>query len=114
MANFQDRYPLNVPGKYYIDAQCTDCDLCRECAPSCITRDDRFGHSYVFKQPETEEEIAMVQSGVFGCPTEGVGEDVDQFDWDVTPIADWNEIARYYDSDVTFELTNPVIPAQRK
>ena len=56
----------------------------------------------------------MVQSGVFGCPTEGVGEDGDQFDWDVTPITDWNEIARYYDSDVTFELTNPVIPAQRK
>ena len=112
MARFQDRYPLNVPGKYYIDAQCTDCDLCRECAPSCITRDDRFGHSYVFKQPETEEEIALVQCGVFGCPTEGVGADGDQFDWDATPITDWNEIARYYDSDVSFELKAPVVPVQ--
>jgi ferredoxin len=112
MAKFQDRYPLNVPGKYYIDAQCTDCDLCRECAPTCITRDDRFGHSYVSKQPETEEEIAMVQFGVEGCPTEGVGKDGDQFDWDTTPITDWNEIARRYHTDVSFELKAPVVSVQ--
>ena len=69
MAIFTDRYPLNVPGKFYIDAQCTDCDLCRECAPNNITRDDRMGHSYVFKQPENQAEVAAIMEGVEGCPT---------------------------------------------
>jgi len=33
MADRAKRYSDNVPGKYYIDDQCTDCDLCRESAP---------------------------------------------------------------------------------
>ncbi|HWN95366.1 MAG TPA: ferredoxin [Methylomirabilota bacterium] len=48
MATFTHRYPLNVSGKYYIDAQCTDCDLCRALAQNNIERDDRTGISYVF------------------------------------------------------------------
>ena len=54
----------------------------------------------------------MVQFGVEGCPTEAVGKDGDQFNWDTTPIADWNEIARRYHTDVSFELKAPVVPIQ--
>jgi ferredoxin len=89
MATFTDRYPRNTPGKYYIDAQCTDCDLCRECAPNNIRRDDEAGHSYVFRQPTTPEEIAACEMGVQGCPTEAVGNDGDRYDWQTTPIRDW-------------------------
>jgi L,D-peptidoglycan transpeptidase YkuD (ErfK/YbiS/YcfS/YnhG family)/ferredoxin len=85
MATFTHRYPLNVPGKYYIDDNCTDCDLCRECAPNNIKRDESTGISYVFKQPTTPEETTGVEHGVAGCPTEAVGNDGDQFDWDTTP-----------------------------
>jgi ferredoxin len=78
MADFFNRYPQNVPGKYYIDHQCTDCDLCRETAPNNIRRNDEGGHSYVFRQPETPEETALCEEGVAGCPTEAVGNDGNQ------------------------------------
>lgn len=110
MAIFEDRYPLNVPGKFYIDAQCTDCDLCREYAPHNITRDDRMGHSYVFKQPETQAEVDAIMEGVKGCPTEAVGDDGDTFDWNTEPITDWNAASARWIAGVTFDLTNPIVP----
>ena len=112
MADFAFRYPLNVPGKFYIDAQCTDCDFCRECAPNNVTRDDRTGYSYVFKQPENEDEVASIMEGVEGCPTEAVGSDGDKFDWSTEPITDWNETAARWNPAVTFEISIPIIPAK--
>ena len=78
MAIFAERYLQNVPGKYYVTDQCTDCDLCREIAPNNIRRNDEGGHSYVYRQPTTPEEIAACEEGVQGCPTEAVGNDGDQ------------------------------------
>src|SRR5205085_12058975 len=49
MADVANRYPENVPGKYYVDNQCIDCDLCRETAPNNFTRNDDGGYSYVYK-----------------------------------------------------------------
>lgn len=103
MPDFSYRYPLNVPGKYYITDQCTDCDLCRQYAPQNIRRDDRTGISYVFKQPTTPEEIAGCEAGVGGCPTEAVGNDGDKHDWDKTPIYDWNEAYAKY-PDIRFDI----------
>ena len=56
MADAAHKYPENVAGKFYVDDQCIDCDLCRETAPANFTRNDDGGHSYVHKQPENEEE----------------------------------------------------------
>jgi len=92
MASFTDRYPRNTPGKYYVDGQCTDCDLCRQCAPNNIRRDDEQGCSYVYRQPETPEEIAGCEEGVFGCPTEAVGNDGDRYDWMIGVSDDWDGI----------------------
>jgi ferredoxin len=54
MANKADKWAQNALGRFYVDQQCIDCDLCRETAPNFFTRNDEGGHSYVFKQPETE------------------------------------------------------------
>jgi ferredoxin len=81
MSQVNSSLPQSIPGKYYITDQCTDCDLCRECAPMNIRRDDQTGRSYVFKQPNTDDEIALVEDGVQGCPTEAVKNDGDKFDW---------------------------------
>jgi len=113
MANFQDRYPLNVPGKYYIDGGCTDCDLCRQSAPNNVRRDDRTGISYIFKQPESEEEVrALEEGGVGGCPTEAVGNNGDKHDWRTEPIYNWN--ALYKKHGIQFELTAPIASALEK
>ena len=81
MANFAERYAQNVPGAYYITEQCTDCDLCRECAPHNIRRYDAGGHAYVFRQPSTPEEVAACEMGVEGCPTQAVGNDGLRHSW---------------------------------
>jgi ferredoxin len=109
MATFTHRYPLNVPGKYYIDMQCTDCDLCRQIAPKNIDRDHRTGYSFVFKQPATPDEIFLLQECVEGCPTDGVGNDGDEFNWESTPIYNWNKkYAR--ERGFQFDLRAPLLP----
>ena len=59
MAEIEDKYEDNVTGKFFVDEQCIDCDLCRETAPSCFTRNDDGGYSFVHKQPDNEEEEEM-------------------------------------------------------
>ncbi len=75
MATLADRYSENVTGKYYVDSQCIDCDLCRETAPANFTRQDDGGYSYVYKQPETPEEEAQAKEAMEGCPVEAIGND---------------------------------------
>ena len=73
MADIANRYPDNVTGKYYVDNQCIDCDLCRETAPNNFTRNDDGGYSYVYKQPENEDEEKQCKEAMEGCPVEAIG-----------------------------------------
>jgi len=75
MANLADKYSENVTGKFYVDTQCIDCDLCRETAPSNFTRQDDGGYSYVYKQPSSPEEEAQCKEAMEGCPVEAIGSD---------------------------------------
>ncbi len=75
MADLENKYEDNKGGKFYVDNQCIDCDLCRETAPDCFTRNDDGGYSYVFKQPESPEEEAQCKEAMEGCPVEAIGED---------------------------------------
>src|SRR4029453_8575773 len=59
MAVRKDRVPENVPGKYYVDAQCIDCDVCRVTAPDNFQRSEDKGYSYLFRQPESPEAVAL-------------------------------------------------------
>ena len=65
----------NVPGAFYVDETCIDCDICRETAPGTFRRDDTEGVSYVWKQPTTPEELALAQEALSGCPTDTIGSD---------------------------------------
>jgi len=73
MADLEDRYADNVKGPFYVDSQCIDCDLCRETAPSNFTRNEDGGYSYVYKQPENDEELALAKEAMEGCPVEAIG-----------------------------------------
>jgi ferredoxin len=75
MADAANKYPENVDGKFYVDDQCIDCDLCRETAPANYKRNDDGGHSYVYKQPESPEEEALCKEAMEGCPVEAIGSD---------------------------------------
>jgi ferredoxin len=75
MADREDKNAENINGKFYVDSQCIDCDLCRETAPANFTRADDEGYSFVFKQPENDEEVAQCREAMEGCPVEAIGED---------------------------------------
>ena len=78
MADRKDRVPETVPGKYYVDTQCIDCDVCRVTAPGNFQRSEDRAYSYVFRQPETAEESAQCQEAMDSCPVEAIGSDGDQ------------------------------------
>jgi ferredoxin len=74
MADIANKYPDNVAGKYYVDNQCIDCDLCRETAPNNFQRNEDGGYSFVIKQPENDEEEAQCKEAKEGCPVEAIGD----------------------------------------
>lgn len=78
MADKTAKYADNVPGVFYVDNTCIDCDACREAAPANFNRNDDGGYSYVDKQPENEEEYQLCIDAMEGCPVEAIGEDGDQ------------------------------------
>lgn len=77
MADRTNRLEENVPGKFYVDDQCIDCDACRETAPDFFRRNDDKGYSYVTKQPESESDEELCREALEGCPVEAIGEDGD-------------------------------------
>ena len=77
MADIANKYEVNVGGKFFVDNQCIDCDLCRETAPDNFKRNDDGGYSFVYKQPENDEEAARCKEAMEGCPVEAIGNNGD-------------------------------------
>jgi ferredoxin len=75
MADKANKYPENVAGKYFVDNQCIDCDLCRETAPNNFMRNEDGGYTFVTKQPATPEEEGQCKEAKEGCPVEAIGDD---------------------------------------
>src|SRR5262245_8740552 len=75
MADKANKYPENAGGKYYVDNQCIDCDLCRETAPDNFKRNEDGGYSIVYKQPTSPDEEARCKEAKEGCPVEAIGDD---------------------------------------
>ncbi len=70
-----NKVALNVPGQWYVDVDCIDCDLCRTTAPDNFLANEDDGYSYVSRQPATEKEIALCQQALEECPVEAIGSD---------------------------------------
>ena len=73
MPNPNAKQPQNVPGRFYVDTNCIDCDVCRDLAQNNFTREDDGGYSYVYKQPTTPQEEALCQEALEVCPVEAIG-----------------------------------------
>jgi ferredoxin len=73
MSNLKDRLPENAPGRYYVDSQCIDCDVCRDIAPDNFARESVKAYSYVYKQPENEKEEELCREAMESCPVEAIG-----------------------------------------
>ncbi len=75
MADIHQKVAENVAGRFYVDATCIDCDLCRETAPAHFARQDRDGYSYVARQPDGPAEEAACAAALDECPVEAIGRD---------------------------------------
>ena len=65
------RLETNVPGDFFVDSTCIDCDACRIFAPAVFQ--DAGAQSAVYHQPETDEELLAAQRALISCPTASIG-----------------------------------------
>jgi glyoxylase-like metal-dependent hydrolase (beta-lactamase superfamily II)/ferredoxin len=71
MASIQKLLPENVPGDFFVDSTCIDCDACRQLAPA--TFRDEGDYSIVYQQPQTEDESRLALMALVACPTGSIG-----------------------------------------
>jgi len=87
MADPRERLPENVPGRFFVDSTCIDCDTCRQIAPATFGKTGDF--SFVQLQPRDDVETRAALRALVACPTgsigaagkEGVAEAVGDFPW---------------------------------
>lgn len=71
MADPALRLPENVPGDFFVDSTCIDCDACRIFAPEVFS--DARDQSFVSHQPGNDEELLAAQKALISCPTASIG-----------------------------------------
>lgn len=71
MAQLALRLESNVPGEFFVDSSCIDCDACRIFAPTVFS--DAGEMSSVFHQPADEQELLAAQRALISCPTASIG-----------------------------------------
>lgn len=73
MADPTRKLAKNVPGVFYVDETCIDCEVCREIATENFTRDNAARKSYVFAQPDNPVNEAACLAAMDECPVEAIG-----------------------------------------
>jgi glyoxylase-like metal-dependent hydrolase (beta-lactamase superfamily II)/ferredoxin len=72
MARLALKLPENVPGDFFVDSTCIDCDACRQIAPTVFH--DIGEQSAVHHQPAGNEELLAAQRALISCPTASIGD----------------------------------------
>jgi ferredoxin len=75
MSDKTNKVADNATGRYYVDATCIDCDLCRETAAANFARNDEQGYSFVVQQPGDPAQEAACLAALEECPVEAIGND---------------------------------------
>jgi len=71
MADKNKRLSTNVPGTFYVDSTCINCDTCRQLAPASFVESDDF--SSVYRQPERDQELLAAYQALIACPVGSIG-----------------------------------------
>jgi glyoxylase-like metal-dependent hydrolase (beta-lactamase superfamily II)/ferredoxin len=71
MANLLEQVPENVPGDFFVDSTCIDCDTCRQLAPAVFAEGP--GHAFVHRQPAGPQEHRRALQALVSCPTGSIG-----------------------------------------
>src|SRR5689334_17656426 len=73
MADRKHAVAGNVPGSFFVDTTCIDCDTCRQLAPSNFGDDGEY--SFVGMQPQNPEQRQAAFRALVACPTGSIGAD---------------------------------------
>jgi glyoxylase-like metal-dependent hydrolase (beta-lactamase superfamily II)/ferredoxin len=73
MADRRKSLPDNIPGEFFVDSSCIDCDTCRQLAPSTFAEGSDF--SFVYRQPGSDAEHRSALRALIACPTASIGSD---------------------------------------
>jgi glyoxylase-like metal-dependent hydrolase (beta-lactamase superfamily II)/ferredoxin len=71
MANFDKRVPEDVPGDFFVDTTCIDCDTCRQLAPAVFAEGP--AHAFVHRQPAIPQDRRQALQALVCCPTGSIG-----------------------------------------
>lgn len=71
MADRNKRLDSNVPGNFYVDATCINCDTCRQLAP--LSFEEVGDYSSVGCQPDSEQQIHQAYQALLACPVGSIG-----------------------------------------
>jgi glyoxylase-like metal-dependent hydrolase (beta-lactamase superfamily II)/ferredoxin len=71
VANFKKQVPENVPGDFFVDSTCIDCDTCRQLAPAVFA--EAPDHAFVHRQPQTPDDRRRALHALVCCPTGSIG-----------------------------------------
>lgn len=71
MANPKKRVAENVPGDFFVDETCIDCDACRQIAPAVFGEGAET--SFVKSQPKSSAERRQALQALLACPTGSIG-----------------------------------------
>lgn len=71
MANLKKQVAENVPGDFFVDSTCIDCDTCRQLAPTVFG--EAVGHAFVHHQPATANDRHQALQALVCCPTGSIG-----------------------------------------
>jgi glyoxylase-like metal-dependent hydrolase (beta-lactamase superfamily II)/ferredoxin len=71
MADQKKRLDTNIPGNFFVDATCINCDTCRQLAPKSFEEVGEF--SAVTTQPETDEHLHQAYKALLACPVGSIG-----------------------------------------
>ena len=71
MANNKKSVPENVPGDFFVDSTCIDCDTCRQIAPQVFG--EASNTAFVTRQPTSNEDHQNALHALVSCPTGSIG-----------------------------------------
>lgn len=71
MASVKKRLPTNVPGEFFVDSTCINCDTCRQIAP--FVFEDAGEFSSVYAQPQGDDQLRAATRALLACPTGSIG-----------------------------------------
>ena len=71
MANPKKRVAQSVPGDFFVDTTCIDCDTCRQIAPRVFG--EGADYAFVRQQPESPADRRGALQALVSCPTGSIG-----------------------------------------